>query len=77
MSARLLFTACCAAVLSVTLGAQWVAYPTGKLPRDDGGRVNLTAPAPRTADGKPAFDRKSKNRLETLGEQLKRLKIRR
>ena len=52
-SARLVVTALCAAGLSVTLGAQWVAYPAGNLPRDAGGRVNLTAPAPRTADGKP------------------------
>ena len=50
---RLLLTASCAVALGVTLGAQWTAYPTGKLPRDAGGTVNLTAPAPRTADGKP------------------------
>ncbi len=43
--------ACTAA--SVRLTAQWPSYPTGRLPRDAGGKVILTSPAPRTADGKP------------------------
>ena len=33
--------------------AQWQSYPTGRLPRDANGKVDLTAPPPRTADGKP------------------------
>jgi hypothetical protein len=39
--------------LSVTLGAQWPSFPAAKLQRGADGRVILTAPAPRTADGKP------------------------
>jgi hypothetical protein len=41
--------------LSATLGAQWPSYPAAGLPRGADGRVNLTAPAPRTPDGKPDF----------------------
>jgi len=52
-TARLVLTASCAVALSVTLGAQWTAYPAAKLPRAADGRVDLTAPTPRTADGKP------------------------
>ncbi len=39
--------------LSATLGAQWPSYPSAGLSRGADGRVNLTAPAPRTPDGKP------------------------
>ncbi len=35
--------------------AQWLQYPTAGVPRDAGGKPNLNAPAPRTADGKPDF----------------------
>jgi hypothetical protein len=35
------------------LAAQWPNYPNARLPRDANGKVILTAPAPRTADGKP------------------------
>ena len=41
--------------LSATLGAQWPSYLAAGLPRGADGRVNLTAPAPRTPDGKPDF----------------------
>ena len=34
---------------------QWVHYPTAGLPRKADGTANLTAPAPRLADGKPDF----------------------
>jgi hypothetical protein len=37
------------------LGAQWIRHPTAGLARGADGRVNLSAPAPRTADGKPDF----------------------
>ena len=37
----------------VLLDAQWLNHPTPGLPRLPGGKPNLTAPAPRTADGKP------------------------
>ena len=42
-----------ALTLSVSLAAQWTAYPTPGLPRDAQGKVRMDAPAPRTADGKP------------------------
>jgi hypothetical protein len=35
--------------------AQWLKYPTPNAPRLPNGKVNLSAPAPRTADGKPDF----------------------
>src|SRR5215471_18701487 len=33
--------------------AQWEGYPTPGIPRTPNGQVNLNAPAPRTADGRP------------------------
>jgi hypothetical protein len=42
-------------VLSPALFAQWPTYPTYVVPRTPGGEPNLSAPAPRTADGKPDF----------------------
>jgi len=33
--------------------AQWLNYPTPGAPRTAAGKVNMTAPAPKTADGKP------------------------
>jgi hypothetical protein len=41
------------AITSVT--AQWRAHPERNAPRRADGSVNLDAPAPRTADGKPDF----------------------
>jgi len=41
--------------LSSTLLAQWPNHPDPSVPRDAKGEVNLNAPAPRTADGKPDF----------------------
>jgi hypothetical protein len=35
------------------LSAQWLNYPTPGIPRLPDGTPNLSAPAPRTADGKP------------------------
>ena len=40
-------------VMSVSLAAQWPDHPTRGVPRTPGGKVNLSAPTPRTADGKP------------------------
>jgi hypothetical protein len=37
------------------LAAQWVKYPTPGVPRKPDGTVNMFAPAPRMADGKPDF----------------------
>jgi hypothetical protein len=39
--------------IAAPLGAQWIHYPTPGLPRTPDGKVNLNAPAPRTADGHP------------------------
>jgi len=44
----LLFTA-----FGTTVAAQWLNYPTPRIPRLPDGKPNLTAPAPRTSDGKP------------------------
>ena len=35
--------------------AQWLAHPDRNVPRTPDGKVNLQAPTPRTADGKPDF----------------------
>jgi hypothetical protein len=40
---------------STHLAAQWLTYPTAGLPRKADGKVNLSAPSPRLADGKPDF----------------------
>jgi len=55
-SNRLSSTAAAAIIvslLSATAGAQWLNYPTPGTPRLPGGRPDLSAPAPRAADGKP------------------------
>jgi hypothetical protein len=43
------------AAMSPSLLAQWPSYPTPNVPRNADGTPNLTAPAPRTADGKIDF----------------------
>ena len=40
-------------LLSATAGAQWLNYPTPGVPRLPDGKPNLSAPAPKTLDGKP------------------------
>ena len=43
-----------AAGIAAAVGrAQWLEYPTPGVPRLPNGKPNLTAPAPKTADGKP------------------------
>jgi len=42
-------------LVPATLLAQWPELRSKSAPRTPDGRVNLTAPAPRTADGKPDF----------------------
>ena len=39
--------------LSIPAAAQWLDFPTPGIPRLPNGQPNLTAAAPRTADGKP------------------------
>jgi len=45
------------AVFCVTspLSAQWLKYPTARVPRSADGKPDLAAPAPRATDGKPDF----------------------
>jgi hypothetical protein len=43
------------AVASGPVAAQWLGYPTAGVPRKADGTVNMSAPAPRLADGKPDF----------------------
>ena len=38
---------------SASVSAQWLHYPTAGVPRTRNGAPNLSAPAPRAADGKP------------------------
>jgi hypothetical protein len=42
-----------AAVVSAPVGAQWINFRVPGIPRLPDGRPNLTAPAPKTSDGKP------------------------
>jgi hypothetical protein len=35
--------------------AQWFKYPMPGVPRDSSGALDVKAPPPRTADGKPDF----------------------
>jgi len=42
-------------VLPSHVHAQWLKHPTPNTPRTKAGAANLSAPAPRTADGKPDF----------------------
>ncbi len=42
-----------ALLVSTKSTAQWVKYPTAGVPRKADGGVNMTAPTPRLADGKP------------------------
>jgi hypothetical protein len=45
----------CTLWISTSLAAQWIHYPTAGVPRKADGGVNMSAPAPRLADGKPDF----------------------
>ncbi len=42
-------------ILSAPLSAQWPERPTPGVPRLPDGKINLSAPPPKTADGKPDF----------------------
>jgi len=52
MTRHLLFVLA-ALALGTTAAAQWLNYPAPGIPRLPNGTPNLTAPAPRTLDGKP------------------------
>ena len=47
--------ALCLVFAAVPAGAQWLEYKAPGLPRNADGKVNMSAPAPRTSDGKPDF----------------------
>src|SRR5512139_1088630 len=40
-------------LLSSTVAAQWLNYPTPGIPRLPNGQADLSAPTPRAADGRP------------------------
>jgi len=42
-------------LLATSAGAQWLDWSTPGIPRTSDGKPNLTAPAPRAADGTPDF----------------------
>ena len=44
-------TSACLFFLAATLSAQWLNHPTPGMPRTPDGKPNLSAPAPRSADG--------------------------
>ena len=50
-----LFAAVLACLVSVTVSAQWPTFIRPGVPRTPDGQVNLDAPAPRLANGKPDF----------------------
>jgi hypothetical protein len=52
---RLIFPALMVLGTSYPVTAQWFHYPTPGVPRKAGGKIDMTAPAPRMADGKPDF----------------------
>jgi len=53
MNKRLVAVILGAALASNHLAAQWIKYPTPGVPRKTDGTVDMTAAAPRLADGKP------------------------
>ena len=52
-SALALATLALLAGVPLTVAAQWQGYPTPRIPRTADGKVNLAAPAPKTAEGLP------------------------
>lgn len=53
MKARIFCAVMLAAACAVELPAQWVNYKNPRTPRTRDGKANLSAPAPRSSDGKP------------------------
>jgi hypothetical protein len=53
--ARLAFVILGMPFAATHLGAQWLKYPTAGVPRKADGSVDVSAPAPKLADGKPDF----------------------
>jgi hypothetical protein len=42
-------------MMTASLSAQWLNYPTAGIPRTPDGKPDLTAPVPRSTDGKPVL----------------------
>jgi hypothetical protein len=42
-------------LMTASVSAQWIQYPTAGIPRLPDGKPDLSAPAPRSADGKPVL----------------------
>jgi hypothetical protein len=53
MKMRLQLVTVALLALSASASAQWFDYPTKGIPRNPDGKANMTAPVPKTADGKP------------------------
>jgi hypothetical protein len=58
--------------LSAAMDAQWLNYHDSGVPRTKGGKVNLTAPAPKDASGKPDLSGVWMHEITTAAE-MKRL----
>jgi len=54
-SAALVIAASVIVAVGIPAGAQYLKYPTAGVPRTAAGKVNMSAPTPRSADGKPDF----------------------
>jgi hypothetical protein len=52
-SLKLTALAALSSLLSAPVAAQWIDFKTPGIPRLPNGKANLSAPAPRTAEGKP------------------------
>ena len=53
MQAHRIAIAAALMMMTASVSAQWLNYPTPGLPRTPDGKPNLSAPAPKQADGKP------------------------
>jgi hypothetical protein len=54
-SAAFVVAACAIIGIGIPASGQWLKYPTAGVPRTAAGKVNMSAPTPRTADGRPDF----------------------